>query len=63
MFLYAALGAAVVISMAIAWNSYAIRSNARWFIRGVDIKLRFWRSRVSMDSCSTSSGTDGAVPR
>ncbi len=32
MFLYAVLGAAFVISMAIAWNSYAIRSHARWFI-------------------------------
>ena len=31
MFLYAALGVVFVISMAIAWNSYAIRSNARWF--------------------------------
>jgi hypothetical protein len=31
MFLYAALGIVFVISMAIAWNSYAIRSNARWF--------------------------------
>jgi hypothetical protein len=33
MVLYAALGMAFVISMVIAWNSYAIRSNARWFIR------------------------------
>jgi len=32
-FLYAALGVALVISMAIAWNSYAIRSYTRWFIR------------------------------
>jgi hypothetical protein len=31
--IYAALGVAFVISMAIACNSYAMRSNARWFIR------------------------------
>lgn len=31
MFFYAAIGAAFVISGAIAWNSYTIRSNARWF--------------------------------
>ena len=30
-FLYAALGTVFVIATAIAWNSHAIRSNARWF--------------------------------
>jgi hypothetical protein len=32
-FFYAALGVVFVISMSIAWNSYAIRSNVRWFAR------------------------------
>ena len=31
--LYAALGAIMVIAVALAWNSYSIRSHTRWFAR------------------------------